>query len=132
MSKDKNKKPGISTLLKPYKSLILLLLVFTLLGNALNLWLPKIISHGIDAFSTGNFSFRSIITSFTIAVGCIFIFTYLQSIIQTYASERIARDLPKKLSDKISRRSYAFIEEANPSKLLTNLTADIDYINLFI
>jgi len=132
MSKDKNKKPGISTLLKPYKGLILLLLVFTLLGNAINLWLPKIISHGIDAFSTGNFSFRSIITSFTIAVGCIFIFTYLQSIIQTYASERIARDLRKKLSDKISRRSYAFIEEANPSKLLTNLTADIDSIKLFI
>ena len=132
MSKDKNKKPGISTLLKPYKGLILLLLVFTLLGNAINLWLPKIISHGIDAFSNGNFSFKSIITNFTIAVGCIFIFTYLQSIIQTYASERIARDLRKKLSDKISRQSYAFIEEANPSKLLTNLTADIDSIKLFI
>ena len=33
---------------------------------------------------------------------------------------------------KYQNRSYAFIEEANPSKLLTNLTADVDSIKLFI
>jgi len=134
MSKDKNKdkKPGISALLKPYRGLILLLLLFTLLGNAINLWLPKIIAKGIDAFSNGHYVLREILISFCIAVFCIFIFTYLQNIIQTYASERIARDLRKKLSDKISKQSYAFIEEANPSKLLTNLTADVDSIKLFI
>jgi ATP-binding cassette subfamily B protein len=134
MSKDKNKdkKPGISALLKPYRGLILLLLLFTLLGNAINLWLPKIIAKGIDAFSNGHYVLREILISFCVAVFCIFIFTYLQNIIQTYASERIARDLRKKLSDKISKQSYAFIEEANPSKLLTNLTADVDSIKLFI
>src|SRR3954466_4052258 len=126
------RKPGIIHLLKPYRGLILLLLVFTLMGNAINLWLPKIISHGIDAYTDGAFSFKSIITQFITAVLCIFIFTYLQSIIQTYASERVARDLRTKLSDKISKQSYAFIEQANPSKLLTNLTADVDSIKLFI
>src|SRR3982751_6214560 len=126
------KKPGIINLLKPYRGLILLLLLFTLLGNAINLWLPKIISHGIDSFNAGAFSFKQIITQFLTAVICIFIFTYLQSIIQTYSSERVARDLRTKLSDKISRQSYAFIEGANPSKLLTNLTADVDSIKLFI
>jgi ATP-binding cassette subfamily B protein len=110
----------------------MLLLLFTLLGNAINLWLPKIISHGIDAFTAGSFSFRQITTEFLTAVLCIFVFTYLQSIIQTYASERVAKDLRAKLSDKISRQSYAFIEGANPSKLLTNLTADADSIKLFI
>jgi ATP-binding cassette subfamily B protein len=126
------RKPGITHLLKPYRGLILLLLVFTVIGNAINLWLPKIISHGIDAYTAGMFSFRSIITQFVTAVLCIFVFTYLQSIIQTYASERVARDLRTRLSDKISRQSYAFIEQANPSKLLTNLTADVDSIKLFI
>src|SRR4051794_35050046 len=126
------KKQGIIHLLKPYRGLILLLLVFTLLGNAINLWLPKIISHGIDAYTAGSFSFRNIIIQFTTAVLFIFIFTYLQSIIQTYASEQVAMDLRTKLSDKISRQSYAFIEQANPSKLLTNLTADVDSIKLFI
>jgi len=36
------KKPGIMHLLKPYRGLTLLLLVFTLLGNGINLLLPKI------------------------------------------------------------------------------------------
>jgi ATP-binding cassette subfamily B protein len=127
-----NNKKGILSLLRPYLGLILLLMVFTLLGNGINLWLPKIISHSIDAFTNGHFAFKPLLIKFSSAVACIFIFTYLQSIIQTYASERVARDLRTKLSDKISKQSAAFIEQANPSKLLTNLTADVDSIKLFI
>lgn len=129
---DKDKKPGILSLLQPYRGFILLLLLFTLLGNGFNLWLPKIISHSIDAFNSGDFSYRNTVTSFTAAVFCIFVFSYLQSIIQTYVSERVAKELRSKLSDKISQQSYAFVIEANPSKLLTNLTADVDSIKLFI
>ncbi|MGH2648725.1 MAG: ABC transporter ATP-binding protein, partial [Ginsengibacter sp.] len=109
-----------------------LLIVFTLLSNGINLWIPKIISKSIDSFTKSSFLFKPVIFQFTAAVISIFIFTYLQSILQTYASERVARDLRTKLSDKISKQSYAFIEEANPSKLLTNLTADVDSIKLFI
>jgi ATP-binding cassette subfamily B protein len=127
-----NKKPGILSLLKPYLGIVLLLLVFTLLGNAINLLLPKIISNSIDAFTRGHFSFKPVIIQFAIAVLCIFIFTYLQGIIQTYVSERVARDLRNKLSDKISKQNNAFIERANPAKLLTNLTADVDSIKMFI
>src|SRR5471032_3019311 len=107
MEQKAEKKPGIIHLLKPYKGLILLLLVFTLFGNGINLLLPKIISSSIDAFTAHQFAFKPIIVEFTIAIGAIFIFTYLQSIIQTYASERVARDLRTKLSDKISQQSYA-------------------------
>jgi ATP-binding cassette subfamily B protein len=53
-------------------------------------------------------------------------------VVQTYASEKVGFDLRKKLSDKISRQSFAFIQEANPSKLLTNLTSDIDSIKTFV
>jgi ATP-binding cassette subfamily B protein len=126
------KKPGIIHLLKPYKDLIVMLLVFTLFGNGINLLLPKIISSSIDAFTAHHFAFKPIIIKFSIAVGAIFIFTYLQSIIQTYASERVARDLRTRLADKISQQSYAFIEKVSPAKLLTNLTADVDSIKMFI
>jgi len=126
------KKPGILGLLKPYSGIVILLILFTLLSNGINLWIPKLISHGIDSFGTGQFSYEKIIIQFLAAVISIFLFSYLQSIIQTYASERVARDLRTKLSDKISKQSYAFIQEANPSKLLTNLTADVDSIKLFI
>ena len=43
----------------------------------------------------------------------IFVFTFLQGILQTYASEKVARDLRSKLADKISRQSYAFIQQAS-------------------
>ncbi len=91
-----------------------------------------IMAHGIDAFSAGNFAMRSIVTKFSLAALFIFLITYLQGIVQTFASERVARDLRTRLSEKISRQSYAYIEKANPSRLLTNLTSDIDSIKLFI
>ncbi|MEP7229519.1 MAG: ABC transporter ATP-binding protein [Ginsengibacter sp.] len=127
-----NKKPSILHLLKPYLGIVTLLIAFTVLANGINLLIPKLISKTIDAFSIGNFSYKPVIIQFSMAVIAIFIFSYLQSIIQTYASEKVARDLRTKLADKISKQSYAFIEQANPSKLLTNLTADVDSIKLFI
>ena len=112
--------------------LVSLLLLFALLSNGVNLWLPKIIANGIDDYTKQHFVFDDIIKKFSLAVLIIFIFGYLQTIIQTYASERVARDLRQKLADKISRQSHAFIEKANPAKLLTNLTADVDSIKLFV
>ena len=126
------RKPGVLSLLKPYSGLVLLLLLFTLLSNAINLWLPKIIANGIDAFTADSFVLYPVLVKFSVAILCIFLFTYLQSIIQTYASERVARDLRTKLSDKLSVQTAAFVENANPSKLLTNLTADVDSIKMFI
>ncbi|HYK47231.1 MAG TPA: ABC transporter ATP-binding protein [Parafilimonas sp.] len=126
------KQPGIIALLKPYRGMVLLLILFTLLSNGINLLIPKIISGGIDAYTAAHFSYNGLIRNFAIAVVAIFIFSYLQSILQTYASEKVARDLRKRLSDKISNQSYAFIQQANPSKLLTNLTADVDSIKMFI
>jgi len=129
---NKPKQPGIFSLLKPYMGLTVLLIVFALFSNGINLWLPKLISKGIDDFNGGHFVYKSLIIEFASAILVIFIFTYLQSIIQTYASERVARDLRSRLSEKISSQSYAFIESVGPSKLLTNLTADVDSIKMFV
>jgi ATP-binding cassette subfamily B protein len=129
---DQKKPPGIFSLLKPYGGMVTLLLVFALFSNGINLLLPKLISKGIDAYTHKSFDIKHIVAEFSIAIVLIFIFAYLQSIIQTYASERVARDLRTRLSDKISKQSHAFIEKANPSKLLTNLTADTDSIKLFV
>lgn len=125
-------KPNIFAVLKPYKLMIFGLIGFALLSNAANLVIPKLISRGIDDFSAGNFSYQRLILEFLIAAFVIFVFTFLQGILQTYASERVARDLRTKLTDKISRQSYAFIQNANPSKLLTNLTSDMDSVKLFV
>lgn len=126
------KQPGMFSLLAPYKGLIVLLLVFALLSNSINLWLPKLVADGIDDYTRHRFDLNQILIEFTGAVLFIFVFAYLQSVIQTYASEKVARDLRTRLSDKISRQSHAFIEQTTAAKLLTNLTADIDSIKMFV
>ncbi|MDP4218776.1 MAG: ABC transporter ATP-binding protein, partial [Bacteroidota bacterium] len=126
------KPPGMLSLLKPYRALLFLLLLLALLSNGINLLLPQIIRKAIDGYAALHRLPSSIILQFTLAALGIFLFTYLQSIVQTYASERVARDLRARLSDKISRQTHAFIQQANPSKLLTNLTSDCDSIKMFV
>lgn len=128
----KKKEAGIFSLLQPYMGMVVLLILFTLLSNGLNLWLPKIIGNGIDAYEHGTFQLNPLLIKFLVAIVIILVFTYLQNIIQTYVSEKVARNLRTQISDKISGQSYAWIEQANPSRLLTNLIADVDSIKLFV
>ncbi|MFY0255107.1 ABC transporter ATP-binding protein [Chitinophaga sp. 30R24] len=128
----KKKEAGIFGLLQPYMGMVLLLILFTLLSNGLNLWLPKIIGNGIDAYEHGTFQLNPLLVKFTVAVVVILLFTYFQNIIQTYVSEKVAKNLRTQISDKISGQSYAWVEQANPSRLLTNLIADVDSIKLFV
>lgn len=126
------KNSKIFSLLRNYRWQVMLLILFTLIGNATNLVIPKIISHGIDSYSSSSYSGRNTILLFLLASVIIFLFSYLQTIVQTYTSERVAFDLRKKLSDKISGQSLAFIQQSNPARLLTNLTSDMDSVKMFV
>ena len=61
-----------------------------------------------------------------------FLLTYLQSLVQTYASERVAKDLRARLVAKLATQTYSFAEHVTPAKLLTNLTSDVDGVKLFV
>jgi len=131
------KQPGIFSLLKPYRGLLALLILFALFTNGVNLFLPKILQHGIDdyvhtLFAHTKFNVNPTLIKFSVAVFIIFVFAYLQTIVQTYTSEKVARDLRSSLSDKISRQSNIFIEGISPAKLLTNLTSDVDSIKMYV
>ncbi len=119
-------------LLKPYAWWIVLLIVLALLSNALNLIVPKIIAVAIDDFTAGVFDMRQTGWYFGITAIGVFVLFYLQSIVQTIASERVARDLRQKLIERISYQNFAFIQEKTTARLLTNLTADIDSIKMFV
>src|SRR5664280_63932 len=131
-AKNKNSRPGIFSLLKPYSGIVTLLIIMALLGSSTNMLIPKIIAHGIDTFSAGHFDTRSVVILFLAAAAGIFIFSFLQNIFQTYASERVAKDMRSRLSAKISSQNFTYIIKSNPSKLLTNLTSDIDSIKMFV
>jgi ATP-binding cassette subfamily B protein len=123
---------SLLNLLKPYWGWILLLTMLTILANGLNLVVPEITARAIDAYSNKNLVLTNVIIEFSLIAFGIFIFTFLQSIVQTYSSERVARDLRAKLSAKISEQDYATIEAITPAKLLTNLTSDVDAVKTFV
>ncbi len=124
--------PSLLSLLKPYQSLVLGLIILTILGNSLNLAVPMLIARAIDQYSqTQQFQRSFAVEFFFVALG-VFVFAYFQNMAQTFASERVARDLRTKLIAKISMQDNAFIQRVTPAKLLTNLTSDVDAIKMFV
>lgn len=126
------KQVSVTRTLAPYRKQVLLLASLTIVANALALWLPKIIARAIDAYARQSLALGEIALLFGVVSIGIFIFTALQNIVQVYVSELVAKDLRNQLSDKISRQTYSRINELNPSRLLTNLTSDMDSIKLFV
>jgi ATP-binding cassette subfamily B protein len=127
------RRPGkLLSLLVPYWPRIGLLIALTIASNALNLVGPQLIAHAIDGFAHPGFSFSTLIIEFSaLAVG-IFCLTYVQSIMQTLASERVARDLRQRLIARIAQQDFAYIQTVTSARLLTNLTSDVDAIKNFV
>ena len=128
----KKKGSSIVGLLKPYLWPILGLASLAVASSGIGLITPKIISHSIDAFVHGTFVMQTLLVEFGAVTLGVFILTYLQSIVQTYTSERVAKDLRNSIADKIGNQSYEFVEKVTPARLLTNLTSDIDSIKMLI
>ncbi|HEY6899758.1 MAG TPA: ABC transporter transmembrane domain-containing protein, partial [Puia sp.] len=128
----KPKGPNLFALLRPYRGLIITLLLLSFISNGINLWIPKIIAEGIDAFTGSRIDMQYIIWKFLAAAAGVFLFTWGAMYLQTYASEKVARDLRTRLADRISRQNYTFLQRVNSAQLLTNLTADVDSIKMFV
>ena len=120
------------SVLGAYKGIVFVLILIALAGSGTNLLIPRIIAGAIDSFSAGAFSPEKVIVELLVAATAIFIFTFLQSVLQVLTAERVARDLRNKVADRISRQSYSFIQSSDPSKLLTNLTSDMDSVKMFV
>lgn len=129
---DNNQAPSLFGRLKYYQGSIILLIVLTVIASALGLAIPKIVAVAIDTYLNGNFSLNFLVFEFLIVAVLTFVFTYLQSIVQVYTSERVARDLRNEIAAKISFQPYSYIEIVTPAKLLTNLTSDVDSVKTFV
>lgn len=132
MKKKEPRSPSVFEVLKPYRLLIFLLVSLALLSNGVNLIIPQLISSAIDSVDTPHFSISTVVVQFMGASLAIFVFQLLQGFMQTYVSEKVARNQRAELSERISRQRYRFILDADPSKLLTNLTTDVDALKSFV
>ena len=124
--------PGLFSLLQPYSRAILSLAALTIFANALNLIVPRIIARAIDGFVQGQPVIAVASRELLVVALGIFVFSYLQTVTQTYASERVARDLRARLVAKISAQDHAHIQQLTPAMLLTHLTSDVDAIKTFV
>ena len=127
-----SKKPSVFGVVLPYRVMIFWLIVLAITANILTLFLPRLISGIIDSYIRGVHDLQALVIEFSLYAIGIFILTYAQSIVQTFVSEKVARDMRLKLVTKISKQGYHFIEDKNPSRLLTNITSDIDSIKMFV
>ncbi len=128
----KPSQPSLLPLLKPYGFSVAILVLLTIIGNALNLVVPEIISHAIDAYTQRRFVLHTVVMQFVL-VGCgVFLLAYAQAGFQTWTAERVAKGLRTGLAAKISTQSFAWVEQVTPAKLLTNLTSDVDAIKMFV
>jgi len=123
---------GLFLLVKPYKGLVAALAALTILANALNLVVPKLIAQAIDGYRLPSFALGPMIARFLLVCVSAFFLTYLQSLVQTYAAERVAKDLRSRLAAKLATQSNSFVEQITPAKLLTNLTSDVDGVKQFV
>lgn len=126
------KKPKIYALVFGYKKLIVLLTFFTVSASFLGLLIPKIIAKAIDSYVQIHTIKEQLLWGFAIITFLVFIFTYLQSVVQSYASEIVARDLRQQFAEKIAQQDYSYVTEVSPARLLTNLTSDVDAVKLFV
>lgn len=124
--------PKLSGLLAPYRGQILLLVALTVASSALGLFVPQVIAHAIDGFNAGRFELVATLISLTALTVGAFVLGGLQVLVQTVASERVARDLRTRLAGVIAQQTYAAVEALTPARLLTNLTSDVDAIKAFI
>ncbi len=124
--------PKLSGLLAPYRWQILLLVVLTVASSAAGLFVPQVIAHAIDGFTAGQFDLTSTVAWLLALAMAALVLGSAQVVVQTVASERVARDLRTRLAGVIAQQTYASVEALTPSRLLTNLTSDVDAIKTFI
>ena len=124
--------PSLFGLLKSYRGWIVLLIVMTVGASALGLAVPRILASAIDTFTGQTGDLETLILALAAITVVAFIIGNLQVLVQTVASERVARDLRTRLAGAISQQTYATVDALTPASLLTNLTSDVDAIKTFV
>ncbi len=126
------KKENLLHFLKNYKVLIFAVITLSLTVNILGLLLPKLNERVIDSLQKLTYDREEALGLFAILTGAVLIFSLSQNILGSITAEKIAADLRTQLMTKISNQSFKYINELTTSKLLTNLTADVDAVKMFI
>jgi ATP-binding cassette, subfamily B, bacterial len=105
-----------------------------LIGSGLTLIIPRLTGQAIDlALSSGQL-YSLILTAASIA-GAGFlrsIFSYWQSYLSEYLSQKVAYDLRNQFYNHIQRLSFAFHDQSQTGQLMSRATMDIEAVRMFV
>ncbi|RMD77118.1 ABC transporter ATP-binding protein [Candidatus Dojkabacteria bacterium] len=119
--------------LAPHAGWILLITITNLISNGISLVIPRFTANLINEVKiSGSIDTNFTLTWFFSALALILILSIMQILIASISSENIAATLRKKIIKKISQQDTSFVDQKTSSKLLTNLTSDIDFIKTFV
>lgn len=115
-----------------HKTLLGVLVFLAVASNLLNLVFPKLIANAVDAYTSNTLDIGKVSIYFLGVSVAILILMLLQSIAQSFLSEKSARELRAEIIEKISKQTYAYTQEKTPAYLLTNLTSDVNAVKDFL
>jgi len=99
-----------------------------LIASSTNLILPTIIARIIDEYQITH----TIETKYYIISGSILIvgtiFTFLNTYLNSILGEKVGKDLKERLFKKVLQHNYSYLVETKPSKILTIINSDTEYI----
>lgn len=131
-SQETDKKPSLITFLKEFKFLVLTVILLSLAVNGLSLILPRINARAIDSLQTFTYNRDDFILLFGGLSTIILVLGLIQIVVSSITAEKIAAQLRKEIIAKISRQTFSYVNSVSTSKLLTNLTVDVDAVKAFI
>ena len=115
------------------KGRLILAISFTLAGNILELFIPKLAGEAIDAMGTvGNVNFTAVFVTCGYMLACVIlnsIFMYLTQAGLVKVSSLITAEMRKELFDHLSTLPVAFFDHHASGDIISRISYDIDTIN---
>ncbi len=120
-------------LLPPYLIWAIPALIFLVIANGAQLFIPRLIQRAIDdgmAVGLWTVVAQSALLVVALSVGRA-VFTFLQRYLIEKVAQGVAYDLRNTIFDKLQTLSFSYFDKARAGQLITRVTSDVDQIRLF-
>lgn len=103
-------------------------LAFSLAGNVLALALPRVAADELNKLFLGTSNLDNFAAIYLALILAIFVSAVAVTVVSNLVTENFAASIRARIINKVSLLSYKSVNEITASKLLTNLTSDVDAV----
>jgi ATP-binding cassette subfamily B multidrug efflux pump len=117
--------------LRPYKGMVAIALLLTLVTNILGPLQPKFTQYGIDNFIVKKqlSGFEIFVLGFFAVMFLQYFFAYIQEILINDVGQRIMFDLRTEIFTKLQHQEISYYDKYPVGRIITRLTSDVDALN---